>query len=322
MKIAMINGRKLIAAAASLAAALACGPAMSRSAPSPLPAAVVFAPGTISGPASETDAAFSKDGKAVVFARNGMIMVSTLLGANWSAPRIAPFSGEWNDQQPTMAPDGSYLVFVSNRPVNAGDAKRPSGNLWRVNRDGEGWGTPVHLPPAVNRGNSTWAPSIAADGSLYFIERTSASAPFRIWRSQFRQGQYEAATPLSFGDPATQDVDPAVAPDESFIVFGSMHPGRDHERLFIAFKDGGAWSAPVDLGPAVNADGATDTNEARLGPDFRTLYFSTDRVTPVAYPRTRAQAEADHARIQAWDNGNQNIWSISLAPWLDARKRQ
>jgi len=109
----------------------------------------------------------------------------------------------------------------------------------------------------------------------------------------------------SFGDPATQDVDPAVAPDESFLVFGSMHPGRDHERLFIVFKEGAAWSAPTDLGP-----------------DFRTLYFSTDRVTPVAYPRSRAQAEADHARIQSWDNGNQNIWSISLAPWLDAHQRQ
>lgn len=305
--------------------AVFCMPATSRNTPAPViqaaPAAI-FAPGVISGPASETDPAFTRDGKTVVFARNGMIMVSRQTEGAWSPPRLAPFSGEWNDQQPTMAPDGSYLVFVSNRPVAAGDAKRPSGNLWRVNREGDGWGVPVHLPATVNRGSSTWAPSIAGDGSLYFIERASASAPFRIWRSQFRNGQYEAATALSFGDPATQDVDPAVAPDESFIVFGSMHPGRDHERLFIAFKEGNAWSAPVDLGTVVNADGATDTNEARLGPDFRTLFFSTDRVTPVKYPRTRAQAEEDHARIQGWDNGNQNIWSISLAPWLDGRKRQ
>jgi len=105
-------------------------------------------------------------------------------------------------------------------------------------------------------------------------------------------------------------------------VFGSMHPGPDaHERLFIAMRDGTGWSAPIDLGDAVNADGSTDTNEARLGPDHRTLYFSTDRKSRPHYPRTAAQAQADQARASAWDNGRQNIWSVSLDTWLLARTR-
>jgi hypothetical protein len=278
----------------------------------------VFAPGVISGPANDADPAFTPDGKLLVFSRNGMLLVSRQAGGKWSAPAIAPFSGQWSDQQPTMSPDGKFLVFVSNRPVRLGDAQRPSGNLWRVERIGDGWGEPVHLPATVNRGASTWAPSIAGDGSLYFIERSAPQAPFRLWRSQYRNGSYEAPTPLNFGDETTQDVDPAVAPDESFIVFGSMHPGPGaHERLYIAFRDANGWGKPVDLGPTVNS-AENDSNEARLGPDRRTLYFSTDRVQPVKLPRTRAQAEADLARIESWDNGNQNIWSISLAPWLDA----
>ena len=281
----------------------------------------IFAPGVISGPANDSDPAFAPDGATVVFARNNTIMISQRAGGSWSEPRIAPFSGLWNDQQPTMAPDGSFLVFVSNRPVNAGDAKGPSGNLWRVNRQGDGWGEAQHLPATVNRGNSTWAPSIAGDGSLYFIERTGPAAPFRLWRSQYRDGSYQTPVAVSFGDLTTQDVDPAVAPDESFIVFGSMHPGPNaHERLFIALRDGDGWSKPVDLGAAVNGNGANDTNEARLGPDHRTLYFSTDRTLPIKLPRTRKQAEEDLARIGAWDNGNQNIWSVSLAPWLGAPK--
>lgn len=279
----------------------------------------IFAPGIISGPANDTDPAFSPDGDTVFFARNNTIMLSKRSGVTWSAPRIAPFSGQWSDQQPTMAPDGSFLVFASNRPVSAGDLKAPSGNLWRVDRQGEGWGEAWHLPATVNRGDSTWAPSIAADGSLYFIERASAAAPFRLWRSQYRAGQYQPAGAVSFGDPTTQDVDPAVAPDESFIVFGSMHPGPNaHERLFIAFRDGPGWSKPVDLGAAVNGSRANDTNEARLGPDHRSLYFSSDRTLPVIFPRARKQAEEDLSRIAAWDNGNQNIWSVSLAPWLDS----
>ncbi len=100
-----------------------------------------------------------------------------------------------------------------------------------------------------------------------------------------------------------------------------MLPGPNaHERLFIAFRRGEGWGAPVDLGKAVNGNGATDTNEARLGPDRLTLYFSTDRSEAIHFPRTRTQAETDLARINQWDNGNQNIWSVSLLPWLNAAR--
>jgi hypothetical protein len=212
------------------------------------------------------------------------------------------------------------VVFVSGRPIHAGDAQRPAGNLWRVDRHGDRWGEPIHLPAAVNLDRSTWAPSIAGDGSLYFIKRdpNDPKGPLRIWRAQAKNGgaDFEPAVAVSFGDATTQDVDPAVAADESFIVFGSMHPGASdaHERLFIAFRDGGGWGKPIDLGDAVN--GPDDTNEARLGPDGKTLYFSSDRTLPLHFPRTPAQAAADLARIDAWDNGNLNIWSVSLAPWL------
>ena len=284
------------------------------------PAPAVFAPGVISGPADDADPAFSADGQTVVFARNGTLMISTRRDSNWSTPVIAPFSGQWMDQQPTMSPDGRFLVFVSNRPVHAGDDKHPVGNLWRVDRQGDGWAQPIHLPPAVNRTAGTWAPSVAGDGSLYFIERSAPDAPFRLRRAQYRDGGYLPSTAVDFGDATTQDVDPAVAPDESFIVFGSMHPGPDaHERLFIAMRSGTGWSAPIDLGDAVNAAGSTDTNEARLGPDRRTLYFGTDRMSRPHYPRTAAQAQADQARTAAWDNGRQNIWSVPLDTWLRDR---
>jgi Tol biopolymer transport system component len=281
----------------------------------------VFAPGVISGPADDADPAFTPDGATLVLARDGTLMISRRGSQGWSAPRIAPFSGEWRDQQPAMSPDGRSLVFVSNRPVEAGAATHPTGNLWRVDRHGDGWGAPVHLPEQVNRDGSVWAPSIAGDGSLWFIARAESKAPLRLWRSQWRDGGYLAAVPVSFGDPTTQDVDPAVAPDESFIVFGSMHPGPDaHERLFIAFRAGAGWTTPVDLGDAVNGRGGHDSNEARLGPDGRTLYFASDRVLPAHFPRSRAQAEDDIARAAAWNNGSQNVWSVSLAPWLDARR--
>ena len=80
-----------------------------------------------------------------------------------------------------MAPDGSYLIFASNRPAtdggapldgNYGGAVRPGrgGNLWRVDRRGGGWSKPVRLPEAVNANTSVFSPSVVADGSLYFMK--------------------------------------------------------------------------------------------------------------------------------------------------------
>jgi len=281
----------------------------------------VFAPGVVSGPSNDADASFTPDGATLVFARDGAILLSERTPDGWSAPRIAPFSGRWMDAQPTLAPDGSALVFVSNRPLADGDAKHPSGNLWRVERHGAAWGEPARLPAVVNRGSSIWGPSVAADGSVYFMDRVGGKGPFKLWRAPWRDGAWGEPVLQVLGDPAMQQVDPTVAPDESFIVFSAKHPDTDErERLYIAFREATGWGAAIDLGAPVNLPGS-DSNESRLAPDGRTLYFASDRQTPVHWPRTPAQAQADLARIAAWDDGNQNLWRASLAPWLDARRK-
>ena len=303
-----------------IAIAVLCACSAGAIAASPLPE--IVAPGVISGPSNDADANLAPDGTLLVFARDGAILVSRQAAGGWAAPRIAPFSGRWMDAQPTLAPDGRTLVFVSNRPLADGDAKHPSGNLWRVERHGDGWGEPVHLPAVVNRGPSIWGPSIAADGSLYFMDRVGGKGPFKLWRAQRRDGTWDEPVLQALGDPAMQQVDPAVAPDESFIVFSAKHPDTDeHERLYIAFRAANGWGAAIDLGAPANLEGS-DSNESRLAPDGRTLYFASDRQTPIRWPRTTSQAEADLARIAAWDDGNQNIWRISLAPWLDAARRK
>ena len=66
--------------------------------------------------------------------------------------------------------------------------------------------------------------------------------------------------------------------------------------------------------------GGADDGEARLGRDKSTLYFTSSRAAPIDPHRTRAQAAKDFARLNDWDNSNNNVWSLSLAPWLDAAK--
>jgi Tol biopolymer transport system component len=304
----------LVAAASNVGLAAAALPT--------LDAPQIFAPGIISGTANDGSPTFSPDGNTLLFTRNGasggIILQSDRTNGTWSQPRIASFSGTWNDWAPEFSPDGRYLVYVSIRPPTAAPGAKRAANLWRVDRAGDGWGTPVHLPEAVNFGQSIWKPSIVADGSIYFVA-IDPQGNKRLYCARFKNGAFETAQPLSFSDGKTGDVDPEVAPDESFMVFAAdgRVTGDPKDHLFIDFRKDGAWGTPQPIryaGDDVN--GYSADNEPHFSHDLRTLYFSSDRWIPVHYPRTAAQAQADLTRIESWDNSNSNAWTLPLAPLL------
>ncbi len=315
----------------SIVAVLAAGSLLSSAAESRTEPRV-FAPGEISGPVSVDSATFTPDGRTVVFDESvgaaSTIMVSSRRGGAWSVPRIAPFSGRWSDKDPSMAPDGSFLIFGSNRPSESGgktlDAVHPDGkvsvgqgdHLWRVDRRGAGWSAPVRLPDEVNDTARIFSASVVADGSVYFQRPDPVSLTFHIFRSQYRDGRYQAPTMILIGPASADQRDPAVAPDESFIVFSANYTSkRGANRLYIAFRKADGWEPPIDLGDAVNHDGAEGPH---LGPDARTVYYDSSASTAVAFPRSPAQARRDLARARRWDNGNSHLWRVSLAPWLNA----
>ena len=314
--------RRLLASFLVLSAPLAAAQVIS-------PTPEIFAPGVISAAAHEAAPAFTRDGNTVYFQRSSAaqstILVSHRVNEGWSSPEIAPFSGQWNDMEPAMAPDGKSLVFISDRPVESGgkpikshfqDKEHIGGNLWRVRRTDSGWSAPEHLSAVVNFNTTIFAPSVVADGSLYFMSWNTQTNHFQLYRSQYRDGVFSAPVPPSFSDGKSSDVDPAVAPDESFMVFGSGRLPKRSMDLFIVFKQNGAWGEPVWMGDTINSPGSDA--EPRLSPDLKTLYFSSERTMPISYPRSLEQAKSDLARLQSWDNGNYNIWAMPLRPWMDA----
>jgi Tol biopolymer transport system component len=284
------------------------------------PTATIFAPGAIAGTDDDGAAAFTPDGATVYFMRGTdsfTLMESHRDGGHWSTPRTAPFSGQWRDLDPAMAPDGSFLLFVSNRPAASGGSpidavsggKRYAGrgmNLWRVNRQGHGWSAPVRLPDVVNSSPMTFAPSIAADGSIYFIGRSGSGSQLHLLRSVYRNGSYLPPDVVALSDADATIRDPAIAPDGSFMVVSIKHDAQQPYRLAIAFHTPTGWSAPRDLGDTVN--GGKHSMGAQLGPDHRTLYFYSDRRLPASDPNAAA----------TWNNGADHIWQVSLASWLDA----
>ncbi|HEV2112382.1 MAG TPA: hypothetical protein VGT99_13570, partial [Gammaproteobacteria bacterium] len=290
----------------------------------------------ISGPANDWTPAFAPDGKTLYFTRSGVswgfILESHQTGSGWSEPVIAPFSGEYPDSSPAMAPDGTYLVFQSQRPATAALAAEQRrkhtplkvSTLWRVARRGAGWDAAERLPDTVNISGNMWKPSVAADGDLYFISKADSEKNLHLYRSRYQGGRYLQAEPLPFSDGSMLDVDPAVAADSSYLIFSSKGrvPFKDErEHLFIVFREGDAWGKVTPMCDAGPGNGTqTLDDDAVVGPDQRTLYFSSDRNLPMHLPHDRAEAERAVKGMQGWNNGNANVWSMSLAPWLDAAK--
>jgi Tol biopolymer transport system component len=283
----------------------------------------IFEPGIVSGPLNDGSPTFSPDEKTMLFTRSGagwsMIVESHRAGNGWSQPELASFSGEWSDMQPVFSPDGSYLIYASNRP--APPAPPHTAHLWRVDRKGDRWSDPTALPDTIHISGRIFKPSIASDGSLYFMSMEK-DQKFRLFRAEYASGSYQKPEPLPFSDGTTGDVDPEIAPDGSYLIFSSN--GRtdgdpDHEHLFIVMRNGNAWGSVIPIHfEGEKASGPSNENEAHLSRDGRVLYFSSDRTLPVKMPLTREQAK-QHLE-QDWDDGNMNVWTLPIAPLLDAAR--
>jgi Tol biopolymer transport system component len=315
-----MRGLSLIALMPLLVAA--AGPA-----PADAPVPQLFAPDVISGPANDGAPSFTRDGATLFYEQsNGVwstIVMSTRVKGAWTRPVLAPFADQYPSQQPAVSPDGRYVIFESTRPEPALGAGKKSAHLYRVDRIARGWGQPVELPHGVNIARRVFKPSIAANGDLYFMADVGGGSGAPAWRlyvSRRANGTYGQATQLAFSDGTYSDVDPYIAPDQHYLIFSSKNRppfDDDHEHLFIAWRTAAGWSTPAAIRYA--GDGGADDGEANVGPDGRTLYFTSGRTTAPKQGRTRAQVVADLARMQGWDNSNANVWMLTIDALRDRR---
>lgn len=290
----------------------------------------IFSPGVASGLAGGMDPVFEPDCGGFYFVRtNGddaVILYSSRAGKTWKSPELVPFSGAWRDIEPALSPDGAQLIFSSNRPILPGGAAldgsykgaRPQagGNLWKVTRIKGKWSQPQRLPDLINSSDSVFSPSIAGDGSLYFMKPDVAGGVFHLYRSQWRDGEFQAPQRLSFSNGEPGDFDPAVAADESFLVFSSTRPPAQPGKtgLFLVVRRGSEWGEPVALMEKLGPD--VYGTEAKLSPEGRTLYFTNNRVEPVTFPKTPDAARDSLRAMEAWNGPQRKIWQIDLTPVL------
>jgi Tol biopolymer transport system component len=298
---------------------LALLPALVSSAPA-TPA--LFGAGTISTGDMELNAAFTPDGRTLFFTKRSpkpqywVIVVSHLRGGRWSAPEVAGFSGQYNDFDPFVSPDGATLYFSSNRPVDG--RPKTDFDIWAVDRTAAGWGAPRHLDAPVNTAAQEYYPTVTRDGTLYFSStRDGGAGAGDIYRATRVDGRY--AEPENLGDSVNArnfDGDPYIAPDESYLLFVSYGRagGSGDGDLYLSVRRAGVWSRAENLGPGINSS-ALDFCPI-VSPDGKTLFFTSERGFADA-PQSRRLTAAELARrLHAPGNGFGDIYRIDAAAVL------
>jgi hypothetical protein len=122
-------------------------------------------------------------------------------------------------------------------------------------------------------------PAVTNDGTVYYMSRREDGVGRTdVYRSRNNDGRYGEAENL--GPPintAVSDIDPFVAPDESYLIICQDKPGGlGGLDLYVSFRsDDGSWLEPQNMGPNVNSS----AGEARpyVTPDGEYLFFTSNR---------------------------------------------
>lgn len=238
----------------------------------------IFAPGVISGVNRlHGTPVFPPDGSEVYWSavdpKIGKVAVLFMKteGSRWSAPTVAPFSRDHQNDIPFLAPGGETLYFVSDRPL-LGEHEADKQNVWWVRRTSDGWSKARTLGAAVNSMPLHWQISVTGSGALYFATDGMGD----IYRATLRGGK--ASRPVRLGDAVNTDATeccPFVSSDGALLLFARSTSAHGAD-LFVGFRtSAGAWSTGVNLGREVNTD-AHDLCPI-VSPDGEYLFFLSER---------------------------------------------
>jgi hypothetical protein len=279
----------------------------------------IFAPGIISTGYNERIAAFTPDGKELYYALwgapHGVILFTKEINGVWTKPQVAPFSGQYEGDF-TMSSDGNRIVFSSNSPFTGKGVPQDDYYCWIVERTARGWGETKPFGPLINLKESfAGCPTIANNKNLYFFsDRTGGKGNDDIWMSEFVSGHY--SEPVNLGDSINTvhfDLDPFIAPDESYIIFTRIDKERKgNSDLFISFmKDNGNWTKAVNMGEKINSSGWEFC--PTVSADGKYLFFTSNRRLHKPYSEISLTYERKLKILNSPGNGSADIY------WVDAK---
>ena len=263
----------------------------------PAPEPTLFAPDLISTGDYEVCPEFSPEGETFYFVKSTpdanywTIVVSRLVAGKWSAPQVAPFSGQYSDADEFITADGRRMFFISRRPVSPEISPNTPGKLdiWVMDKAANGaWGEPKNLGRPVNSEGSEYFPTLTKDGTLYFGSgRKGGFGGVDLYRSRLLNGKYQE--PENLGEAINSkfdDYEPYIAPDESFLIFMSAArpEGLGGYDLYISYNRDGKWTKARNLGAPINSP--ADELSPRMTRDGKYFFWASAR-SAIDQPKTR-----------------------------------
>jgi len=226
------------------------------------------------------DTDYQETGGSIFKLDDQIIWFSTFNNDGWTKPDLFQFTRETGGSTPALSADGKTFYYRSAKP-NADPNVRPRpSQLWKVTRSGKQWGEPVHEDNLIpdEEGKTFMSFCFADNGNLYFDygwPDESGEWWWYVYFSEYENGGYSEAVRMGSGiNDSEASWCPWIAPDESYIIYSSHREGEfGRGDLYINFKgDDGAWSEPVNMGPAVNSE--MQERFPSVSPDGKYLFFA------------------------------------------------
>jgi WD40-like Beta Propeller Repeat len=189
------------------------------------------------------NASFTADGERIFFTRNAdftgkdnTLNLQIFDAENggrgqWKSADLVSFcTPEVNFMHPSIAPDGSWLVFSSNKNGTIGGF-----DLWiaRKKANGNGWMRPENLGAQINTAQHEGFPFIATDGRLFFCSKGKPGfGGFDIFVTKLDTATGQWATPANLGRPINgshDDLGFSIAANDSIGFFTSSRNGADDD---------------------------------------------------------------------------------------------
>ena len=224
----------------------------------------------------------SPDGTLRIYAaqkgdETDLMLMHRLPAGGWSKAEVLDLPRLDRNTSPRFFPDGT-LYYSSDGP-HPNRPGRKDLNIWRVTLDAQGNpGKPDVLPDSINTGSSEDGFAPLEDGRAVFSSTTIGGVGGYDLYIAEPDGDDWSVTPFPH-NTAMADSHPVTTTDGKTLIWYAHLPREAHYGvvdLFVSHLQEGEWSAPENLGPAINTSGID------YGPgdtaDGRGLYFSREGV--------------------------------------------
>jgi len=242
----------------------------------------LFAPGLLITPFFiHGQIAFSENLEEMVWSDNAQpvtrIWYLRMEDGKWTVPAPMPFSEDFYSAAPYFSADGKRLYFYSTRPEKpGGDTLR---TIWYVERENDSWSQPVRVSVPGWESKFIGFPSFSKKGNLFFYSNDQENnlGFCDVYISEFKNGSFsKPENPGVFVNSPSEDLEPAISPDENYMVFSSTRQDniQNNIELYVSFKNpDGSWTPATNLGSTVNRG---RTWRPYITPDGRFLFYNSD----------------------------------------------